>query len=386
MDGPPETKAINHAKTFFGGFPDEIKFEGLEATGWRTVTMRLKVWRTPRIFNRYMIKMAFNEAPSYEYSLAHDIETLQTLQNAVHVVNLEAVSDSQSPDPEPTSFKPLLNPFQGAGLKYEHYLIEHMPNGSLARFIERVSANKAIDRFSNRFIISIFLCAARACAAMAWTPERKLDAFGYQVPEQAQNRDPLPLVHGANRPSHWLFGRIDGFWREHDRIPIMKLAGFDEAYKYNGIEPKFSDAPKFDREAEIVMNCYSPDFPRSGTSNPATRMNVLNVGTLMANIILEDDGLLSVDQAREQLGPKDQWSKNTDPGYDPELLSLIAMCIAVDPNNRPTIAELLDTLNEWIWTKDLPYYRNMNLPYYQRETNEYLQRLVQTYMFNGEEA
>lgn len=76
----------------------------------------------------------------------------------MHVVNLEAVSDSQSANPEPTSLKPLLNPFRAETFRYEHYLIEYMPNGSLERFIERVGENKTIDRFSNRFIISIFLC------------------------------------------------------------------------------------------------------------------------------------------------------------------------------------------------------------------------------------
>ena len=75
MDGPAETKAINDAKTFFGGFPDQVKLEGIDGAGWRTVTMRLKVWRTPKIFNRYTMKMAF-EDPS-DYPLANDIATLQ---------------------------------------------------------------------------------------------------------------------------------------------------------------------------------------------------------------------------------------------------------------------------------------------------------------------
>ena len=51
-------------------------------------------------------------------------------------------------------------------------------------------------------ILTRWNIAVRACAAMAWTPERKLDAFGYQVPEEAHDRDPLPYVHGAIRPSH----------------------------------------------------------------------------------------------------------------------------------------------------------------------------------------
>lgn len=76
----------------------------------------------------------------------------------MHVVNLRRLSASDSPDPEPTTFRPVLNPFQPAGLRYEHYLIEHMANRSLERFLERVGANRAIDRFSDRFLIRIFLC------------------------------------------------------------------------------------------------------------------------------------------------------------------------------------------------------------------------------------
>lgn len=106
----------------------------------------------------------------------------------------------------------------------------------------------------------------------------------------------------------------------------------------------------------------------------------------MANIILEDDGLLTADEVREELGPKDEWSKNTDPGYDPELLEMIARCIAEDPSNRPTIAELLRTLEGWIYTKDYAYYRAKQLPWYQRERDEYLKKLVQLYMYDADEA
>ncbi|KAK8133608.1 hypothetical protein PG984_005620 [Apiospora sp. TS-2023a] len=363
--------------------------------------MQLNISLTRMVWERYTMKMAFENPPAYP--LQNDITTLQALQNANHVVNLKAVSASNSPNPAPTSFRPHLNPFSSAGLRYEHYLIEYMPNGSLERFIERVSANQLIDRFSNRFLFHIFLCAARACAAMAWTPERKLDAFGFQLPEAEQERPPLPFVHGAIRPGHWLFGSIDEHSFEHTHVPIMKLAGFDESYVQNDVEPRMPPvlpsrsaaaakgkepppAPEFDLKAGIVKEGYSPMFPPLGTFNLATQINVLNVGVLMANIVLEDDGRLTADEVRQQLGPRDKWNRNTDPGYDPDLLELIAMCIAVDPNNRPTISELLGTLKVYVAERDGRYYVNRKLPGFERETNGYLRRLVQTYMYDASDA
>lgn len=81
------------------------------------------------------------------------------------------------------------------------------------------------------------------------------------------------------------------------------------------------------------------------------------------------------------MGPRDEWKKTTDPGYDPELLEMIAKYVAVDPRNRPTISELLETLSYWVSQKTAQYYINMRLPEFSRETNEYMERLVQMYIY-----
>ncbi|KAK8038466.1 hypothetical protein PG993_006877 [Apiospora rasikravindrae] len=362
MDSPVQV-AAKFAREFFSQ-DSSVTLEGIEGSGWRTLRLRLKVKTTRLSFRKYMMHMAFEEPPPS--SLEPDTLLLQELQNAIHVVKLAALSDEPNPTPEPKKFKPFFNPLKPKGLKYEHYLIDYEPNGSLGQFITRMDEDeiktkgKSWDgddrtRIPNRLLIRIFLCAARACAAMAWLPgpgpERR-DRFGYLLAEDARDDiEPTNYVHGAIRPSHWLFGLVDGHTEEHSLVPIMKLAGFDEAYAHNGVEAVIEDTPEFDQRAQIVRRTRPV-----GKSNPATRANVLNVGVLMGNIILEDNQLLNADEVRRELGAKEHWSRTTHPGYDPELVELIARCLAVEPNSRPTIQELLDTLRTWLFQKNGVYY------------------------------
>ncbi|KAK8086445.1 kinase-like domain-containing protein [Apiospora phragmitis] len=291
--------------------------------------------------------MAFEEDP--QPPLAQDVQILQALQNANHVVNLKALSDDPEPTPEPKTFKPSTT---------------HMNEDE----------NQRPDRFPNRLLIRLFLCAARACAAMAWPPGLNRDTWGYMRPEEARDDiEPLLASHGAIRPSHWLFGGLD-HRPEHSLVPIMKLISFDEAYVHDGTEATINDTPKFDRKAQIVRRTAP-----KGLSNPATRANVHSIGVRMGNIILEDNWL-QADEVREEMGARDQWARNTHPGYDPQLIELVARCIAVDPNNRPSIYELLDTLKEWSFKKTAEYYSGKQGA--EIETDEALRELVKQYIFD----
>ncbi|KAK8095076.1 hypothetical protein PG997_001761 [Apiospora hydei] len=389
MESPVKV-ASDFARQFFAQ-DSGVTLEGIEGSGWRTLRLRLKVNTSRLSFRKYMMHMAFEDPPPS--SLERDTLLLQDLQYVIHVVKLVALSNEPTPTPEPKNFKPVFNPFKPDGLKYEHYLIEHEPNGSLEQLITRMEEDEKTykssldtgkdaddrERIPNRLLIRIFLCAARACAAMAWLPGPGRDRFGYLLPEEARNDvDPTNYVHGAIRPNHWLFGQVDGHTEEHSLVPIMKLAGFDEAYVHNGEEADIENTPEFDQKSEIV--CRTRPV---GKSNAATRVNILNVGVLMGNIILEDNQLLTADEVRKELGPKGQWSRTTHPGYDPELVELVARCLAVEPNSRPTIQELLDTLRTWLFQKTGTYYAMK--PGDKWETDVALRQLIQRYRARTEQ-
>ncbi|KAK7947711.1 uncharacterized protein PG986_008597 [Apiospora aurea] len=211
------------------------------------------------------------------------------------------------------------------------------------------------ERIPNRLLIRIFLCVA-----------------DHVKPAISSSKFNPPDTYTTG-----LFGQVDGHTEEHSLVPIMKLAGFDEAYVHNGEEADIENTPEFDQKAQIVRRTRPV-----GNSNAATRVNVLNVGVLMGNIILEDNQLLTADEVRRELGPKEQWSRATHPGYDPELVELVARCLAVEPNSRPTIQELLDTLRTWLFQKTGAYYAMM--PGDKWETDVALRQLIQRCMYDAD--
>ncbi|KAK8077104.1 hypothetical protein PG996_003274 [Apiospora saccharicola] len=204
----------------------------------------------------------------------------------------------------------------------------------------------------------------------------------------------------------------------------MKLAGFDEAYVLNDIKPTTTPAPQQSAGAGAASRKRKAEepLPDPGPPKKARRIKTarsrkaasataakeektpaapefdLKAGIVRDEVfdntdkcaqrrgVLEDDGLLTADQVREELGPRIQWKRKTDPGYDPDLLDMIAMCLAEDPDNRPNIAELLNTLKEFVEKRDGNYYKEIELPGLERETNGYLRRLVQTYMYDASVA
>ncbi|KAK6836716.1 hypothetical protein PG987_007211 [Apiospora arundinis] len=379
MDIHPAQAAADVAGQFFSNHPD-VHLEDITTSGSGAIFIRMKRWRTRRVFDRLMMKMVYEDPPPYP--LQNELNALQDFQYSMHVIKPRPIPDESTPTPEPTRFLPLLNPLRPKGLPYEHYFTEDLPNGNLNQLIQRRDADvdHREDRFPNRFLIRIFLCAARACTAMAWPPGQHADNFGLLRPEPAledEVRDPLLNVHGAVWFNHWLFGHVYHHNFEHSIVPIMKLAGFDHAYVHNGVETVTYDTPEYDQQAQIVRRTR----PR-GLGNPATRANVLGIGVLMGNMILEDTWL-NADEVREQLGARHEWARNTNPGYDPDLIELIARCLAVEPMSRPTIYEIVRDLENWLWYRRAEYYWEKPGGY--METDEALNQFCQRYMYNAPE-
>ncbi|RYP51109.1 hypothetical protein DL769_010866 [Monosporascus sp. CRB-8-3] len=318
-------QAAYRAKQFFES--DATVQCNLIASGARAVILLVRDKQTKLLNRKYVMKKALVDDPGlFEW----EVEALQELQNAPHVAKLASING-----------KPLLNPLAEAGLQGDHYFMQYYPRGSLAQFLDRT---QHLERLPNRLLIAIFLCAAKACAAMAYPPGPERDRFGYLPFEKAYNdRDPSNLVHWALRGDHWLFGETD-YRPEHALTPIMSLIGFgsSQVLESQNDEVDQNAVREYDVKQGLVR-CHGRGLP-NGRRNTATRSNVLGVGMMMATILNED-----YEQPPELT--RESLLYDVHKHYDKDLYRLVKECIAVSPPNRPTIQELIDKLYDWIWSK-----------------------------------
>ncbi|RYP91724.1 hypothetical protein DL770_002165 [Monosporascus sp. CRB-9-2] len=346
-------RAAYRAKQFFESDPT-VQCDMI-ASGARAVILLVRDKQTKLLSRRYVMKKALVDDPGL---FQWEVEALQELQNAPHVAKLISIND-----------KPLLNPLAEAGLQGDHYFMQYYPRGSLAQFLDRT---QHLERLPNRLLIAIFLCAAKACAAMAYPPGPERDRFGYLPLEKAYNdRDPSNLVHWAIRGDHWLFGETD-YRPEHAITPIMSLIGFGSSQVLESQNDEVDQNAV--REYDAKQGLVRWGLP-NGRRNAATRNNVLGVGMMMATILNED-----YEQPPELT--RESLLYDVHKHYDKDLYRLVKECIAVNPTNRPTIQELIDKLYDWIWSKGENYYSGK--PGGDIETDTEIRRLVNDCITNAD--
>ncbi|RYO87228.1 hypothetical protein DL766_009154 [Monosporascus sp. MC13-8B] len=213
-----------------------------------------------KLLNRtYVMKKALVDDPGL---FQWEVEALQELQNAPHMAKLVLIND-----------KPLLNPLVEAGLRGDYYFMQYYPRGSLAQFLDRT---QHLDKLPNRLLIAISLCAAKACAAMAYPPGPERHRFGYL---------PLEKVHNDRDPR--LFGETD-YCPEHAITPSMSLIGFGSSQVLESQNDEVDQNAVREYDVTLgLVRCHSRGLP-NGRRNAVTRNNVLGVGMMMATILNED--------------------------------------------------------------------------------------------------
>ncbi len=94
--------------------------------------------------------------------------------------------------------------------------------------------------------------------------------------------------------------------------------------------------------------------------------------------LIANDNSLNDGLSRDEI----QHITNTKvPHLDPELRLLIIRCLAVDPQNRPRLAVLLDHAISSRLLKTAASYGG--LPTAQMETDEHIRQIIQEFVFNA---
>ncbi|KAH9887504.1 kinase-like domain-containing protein [Xylariomycetidae sp. FL2044] len=290
---------------------------------------------------RFVLKWPNEDDEAIIGNIQNEKRWLQVLSNAEHIVRILALGPVEN-------------------LPQEVFLIiEYLENGLLYQFLRRFGSNP----IPNRMLWSIFLCLIRASVAMAWPP-------GPGEPEDVRVDTPSALTHWDMHDMNLMFGRHDAASSEHRLVPILKLIDFDLAGERDEAED-FEAEERVEYDDGLNLRQYIGAGGALGASNIGTAANVRDIGLVMTRII-NGDRTLEVEDARDYIQEDHQ-------DLDGELRLLIARCLAVDPDNRPTLQELLAVAYNAVLTRT---YAGTASAGYESDAN--IARIVQTYILNAD--
>ncbi|KAI0882080.1 uncharacterized protein GGS22DRAFT_196229 [Annulohypoxylon maeteangense] len=207
---------------------------------------------------------------------------------------------------------------------YPVIVMEYLENGDFARLIER--ANHYTISIPNRILWSFFLCLVRACIGMSFNQGLSPEEPTQLETIPADGTPPSNLVHGNINTRNIRIGGGDGDGRftEHIFAPVVKLINLEGAAQ--------------------------------ATNNLGNRYNLWDISGMMMSIITKSEtwslsptcvyrGIIT--NASPILNEK----REMFPLLDDDLRDLLARCLAVNPDHRPNLRDMLAETEHAVRTK-----------------------------------
>ncbi|RYO88830.1 hypothetical protein DL762_003547 [Monosporascus cannonballus] len=329
---------------YFNVFPRDFHYLGRVAEGEMSIVFSVlersdsPYIRKPR---HIVVKRSWREEVSHvedDIKLDNEIEVVQAsgstrLRGAPHIAQ-----------PVYLSPNPLIK------LSRPYLIVEFVENGTLKEFYGRVIGGEV--PLPDGVLLGFFFCPY---------PDRKTPEYPPFTPEQ-----PLPLeeipdedewgndpqaqwVHGNMTMDNILIGDHNPLDGEHILTPILKLIDFGAVYdaedpekKDIGIKTNIYDIGRIMR---ILMTLDDEWDPAPG------------------DVTVEIDGVQrTFATAAASLHPASEW-----PNLDPDLITIVLCCQAVDVDNQPSLAQLMHALDHQAAIKNHIWYRRQKFPTWRTE-------------------
>ncbi|KAI2468300.1 kinase-like protein [Annulohypoxylon bovei var. microspora] len=274
-------------------------------------------YRRPAL-TQFLVKRSLRY-PGMEEDLRIERDILTKLRGGMHIVQIVDIQD---------------NPLQRHNLAGEWLILEWVPNGTFGDFISK-AARRGTQRLPNRLLCRIFLCLVRSCIGMAWPRHRPGDRTELEFPYLGFQ--PGNLQHNDMHLKNVVLGEFLPHV-EHGFTPIIKLIDFGLTRETDGVPT-------------------------------AVQQNIFAIGVLMVKLITIDPNTYVRPQGLDPFmirfnGENIQTQANAIftpqgyplPGLDDWLAYLVAICLASDPHQQPTLQKLSGWLTAALTLKTAAQY------------------------------
>ncbi|RYP45664.1 hypothetical protein DL768_008008 [Monosporascus sp. mg162] len=349
------------------------EFETLLQEGAYGVVVRIK--KKPGLFEgvrRLAVKRALGEGE--ENQLRNEIKRLKKLRGAEHIVKIVAARDDtngtgkneinglETNDGGPETniarrrksrlklwFASLMRLFKKHA---DHYLVglngpviamEYLENGTFRRLMARAKTHDI--HLPNLMLWSLFLCP---CVAMAYPIEAAEGEPNRLETIPKDGRQPSDLYHGDLHVGNLMLGDPGGSFPEHRIVPVAKFIDFgSRAEMEDGII-----ANLLKRMLNLIARGDVPVLRCKSTYK--------GIQTMATEILPTEDG-------------------HKYPMLDEELRDLLVRCLAIQPDNRPRLREMLQMVETAVKTKTAGEFA----PYHTRETDEAIKNTLQLLVYDA---
>ncbi|KAI1423340.1 kinase-like domain-containing protein [Xylaria sp. FL1777] len=294
---------------------------------------------------RMVVKVALQYGKN---ELREEIDWLEKVNGAMHIARLIASSDPDFPNLNNNRFPPMSWVFDTlAGIQGPIVAMEYIDGGNLLALFYRME--EAGVHMPNRILWSIFLCMIRACIGMAYPIGAPLTSTTSTLETIPSRTPPGPLKHNDIALRNMMVGTAveEG---EHKIGTVFKLIDFGMAHRADPASPDNLFAIAEVLASFITMKTYPIKNKEAMYQGSRTRGGYL---------LLTPQGI-------------------PFPWLDPALAGLMAQCLYILPDRRPSLQEALARASYAVLRKPSNMYPNP-----QEETDEVIKNFVQNYILNA---
>ncbi|KAI0195574.1 kinase-like domain-containing protein [Xylaria flabelliformis] len=310
------------------------------------VLLRQKGENGPRR-HRMAVKFALESGAK---ELQSEISWLKRLNGAKHIVQILASCDNLvQPDQEvssgfidQTAFRSL------AGIQGPVLALEYIENGDMLALFKRMFKDDV--HLPNRLLWSLYLCLIRACIGMAYPIGRPIGSPSILETIPIDGTPPQGIAHMDIAPRNIMLGIGDGL-DEHHLGNVFKVIDFGKART----TPNPNMGPQVNLRAISALIAF-----------------LINMADINTREVVHYKGFGT--QAGQLLP---QFWGDPYPWLDPDLAGLIAECMYVDMENRPTLEDALERASDAVLNKTAASFSEP-----EEETDYAINEFVQTYILN----
>ncbi|CAJ2500249.1 Uu.00g031020.m01.CDS01 [Anthostomella pinea] len=318
--GAPNKKQVNEIRNHFNALPD-FAFEEIIGRGAYGLTFRVVEKLANGKTRRLAVKRALSKES--ESDLRREITWMTRLGGAAHIARVLGTRNVTGGNMTNTR-RGLAQLFRTRsrfliGIEGPVLALEYLENGSLAGMYKRMCRAKTV--LPNRILWSFWVCLVRACIAMAYPPDRGINATP-RLEQITAGAIPGTLEHGDLHRGNIMIGLTDDFG-EHGPIPGLKLIDFGTA--------------------QTDVNTHT-------RATPGTSWNIREMSNMMLDIIAHRTVLIETNNPVTYKGYETGASEILDvpgggganyPTLDEDFRDLMARCLARDQNLRPSLPAIL---------------------------------------------